>query len=957
MDNSGVSDELIERDEEQAWLLSALEHSVAGRGSLVLLSGEAGIGKTRLVEVVAESADAHFLRGSGGPSAPAYGPVVAALRGFIRSNPAGLSDCGPLRPHLALLLPELGDAVSESDRATLFEAIRCALAAAALDRPVVLLLDDLQVSDETTLELLSTLAAPLSDLPILAVAAYRSDEIQRAHGVRRLRDQLRRGGALHELTVGPLSENGTAGLAARVLGERPSESLARTLHDRTNGVPFFVEALAAALDASDGVQRGPDGLDLALDATVPMPQTVRDAVLLQLAELSEPARSTAEAASVAGSALDLELIGGLDGTDGLEELLETGLLVELEPGRAAFRHPLARDAVYEAIPWLRRRTLHRDLATAIEARGGHGTEVATHWRAARDESRALDSILVAIDELARVHAYSDATELGRQALDLWPEGVRGDERTATLERHASFAKLSGELAEAARAQREVVAARRSSGAGRALADAERRLATIYELQGDRERALAARRVAAEAYSANGLPGDAAAERLIAAGYLQSSGNHVEAVELTARAIDEAARAERADLRARALGLQGVARVKRGEFEVGMQTVQEGLSLALERELTLVAAEVYQRLGTAHEIAGDYGGAREALATAVGFCRAEPGGAMEYTCLSCMAYVLRELGDWSQAAELCEQLRGPDASTDDTLVADGVLGSMLAFRGDPTAARPLLDRCLATATRLDVVSMSVDSAAALAWLDELEGDLDGAAGHCRFLLERWERSEDHHYAVWGLRWAACFFARHDHLPEARACAEALSSIAAATGHPDALAALAHALGETALADGHADVAADHLGRAVELHRTLVIPFERAQIELRAGVTLAASGDRDGAIERFKVAYATARDLGAVPLAARAAEQVAELGESVEHALGRRAASERDHAGLSRRELEVMQLVASGRTNREIAEELILSTRTIDMHVRNILTKLACRSRTEAATRAGELGLLS
>jgi DNA-binding NarL/FixJ family response regulator len=138
---------------------------------------------------------------------------------------------------------------------------------------------------------------------------------------------------------------------------------------------------------------------------------------------------------------------------------------------------------------------------------------------------------------------------------------------------------------------------------------------------------------------------------------------------------------------------------------------------------------------------------------------------------------------------------------------------------------------------------------------------------------------------------------------------------------------------------------------------VIPFERAQIELRAGVTLAASGDRDGAIERFKVAYATARDLGAVPLAARAAEQVAELGESVEHALGRRAASERDHAGLSRRELEVMQLVASGRTNREIAEELILSTRTIDMHVRNILTKLACRSRTEAATRAGELGLLS
>ena len=86
-------------------------------------------------------------------------------------------------------------------------------------------------------------------------------------------------------------------------------------------------------------------------------------------------------------------------------------------------------------------------------------------------------------------------------------------------------------------------------------------------------------------------------------------------------------------------------------------------------------------------------------------------------------------------------------------------------------------------------------------------------------------------------------------------------------------------------------------------------------------------------------------------------VAELGESVERALGRRAASERDHAGLSRRELEVMQLVASGQTNREIAEELVLSTRTVDMHVRNILAKLGCRSRTEATTRAGELGLLA
>ena len=122
----------------------------------------------------------------------------------------------------------------------------------------------------------------------------------------------------------------------------------------------------------------------------------------------------------------------------------------------------------------------------------------------------------ATEERAAVHAYRDAARLGRQALDLWPEGERGAERIAVLERHARFAELSGELAEAARAQREVVAVRRSEGPGRALADAERSLAAIYGLQGDRERALAARRVAAEAYAANGLPGEAAAERLSAA---------------------------------------------------------------------------------------------------------------------------------------------------------------------------------------------------------------------------------------------------------------------------------------------------------------------------------------------------------------------------------------------------------------------------------------------------------
>jgi ATP/maltotriose-dependent transcriptional regulator MalT len=226
-----------------------------------------------------------------------------------------------------------------------------------------------------------------------------------------------------------------------------------------------------------------------------------------------------------------------------------------------------------------------------------------------------------------------------------------------------------------------------------------------------------------------------------------------------------------------------------------------------------------------------------------------------------------------------------------------------------------------------------------------------------VLERWGRSQDHHFAVWGLRWAAGFFARHGDLADARACAEALASIATTTGHPDALAALAHALGETALAEGDAETAAQQLVRAAELHEDLDIPFERAQITLRAGVALAAAGQREAALEQLGEAYRAARRLGAAPLAAEAAGEVARLGESVKLRLGQRAAADHENAGLSQRELEVMRLVASGRTNREIAAELVLSTRTVDMHVRNILTKLRCRSRTEAAAKAGNLGLLA
>jgi DNA-binding CsgD family transcriptional regulator len=949
--------DLIGRADELARLRAALAAAQSGRGSLLLVSGEAGVGKTRLVEAgLADAGDTVFVRGVAVTGSAPFGPVVAALRSFLRSDPDGLDRCGPLRSHLALLLPELGTPRPTEDRATLFEAIRCALRTMVAGRSGAMLLDDVQASDEATLELLATLAPGLRELPLLVVAAYRSDDLARSHPLRRLRHDLRRDRALAELRVDPLDAAGTALLVGQVLGERPSPRLGETLHARTGGVPFFVEELTAALESGDRLKPGPDGLELALDADVPLPETIRDAVLVRTSTLSDAARGAAETAAALGTAFDLDLVAALAGEDGLAELAAGGLVRETGQGRAVFRHPLAREALYDDIPWLRRRALHRRLAQALHERGADPAEVATHWLGARETLRGLEALLEAARAAAAVHAYRDAARLERQALDLWPEGERAADRLATVERYAGHAELAGDLGEAARAQREVVAARRVAGAGRALADAERRIAGIYALQGDRTRALAARRVAAEAYAANGLPAEAATERLVAAGYLQSAGQHTEAAALARRAGEEAVRAERADLRARAMGLEGVATAKRGEFDAGIELIRAGLSLALELELSAEAAEVYQRLSTAHEVRGDYGGAREALGTAIGLCRNTGAGGLEQVCMNCMAYVLRELGDWDQVLELADELITPRAGADDTLVADGIVGSVLAWRGRGDAARPLLERCLQTALRLDVISMLCDSAASLAWLAAAEGDDERASELGRLLLERWARSEDHHYAVWGLRWAAGHFARTDALREARACAEGLSAIASGGGYPDALAALAHALGEIALAEGDPGAAAQHLGRAVALHEQLDIPFERAQVLARAGSVGVAAGEREAAIAYLSEAHRAATRLGAVSLAAQAAEQLAGLGVPLEELVGARAAARHANAGLSRRELEVMRLVADGLTNREIAARLVLSTRTVDMHVRSILGKLRCRTRTEAAGRAAELGLL-
>ncbi len=942
---------LIGRGPELERLTAAMDRARAGRGGVVLLSGEAGVGKTRLAgELARHGGDALLLGGaaSHGGSVP-YGPVVAALRSRLRSDPGALSDCGPLGAHLAMILPELGPAAPRTDRLTLFEAIRCALSRLAEDQLVLMVLDDLHWSDEATLELLAALAEPLAECSVLVVAAYRSDGLARDHGLRRLRHELRRAHRLDELVLGPLDAEDVARLLAATLEGRPSPSLVAAVHDATQGMPFFVEELAAALRLSGSLKRGRGGLELAAHGEIPLPDTVRDAVLISASELSQAGRAAAEAAAVAGEAFDLDLVASLSSPDGVAELLDRGLVREQGPGTGVFRHGLARDALYADVPWMRRRGLHRALAEALDGTGAPAHVLAGHWLGARDSTRGRAALLRAAAESETVHAFRDAAAAGRQALDLWPDGEDDALRLQALERYAGCAELSGQLAEATRAWRELV----SELDGARGAVAQRRLAAALELRGDRAGAFEARGRAADALAAHGALAEAAFEHLAMANQRRIEAKHAEAIVLAGVSRAEADRAGRLDLRLRALGLEGMARAKHGEYDAGLEAVRGALAIALEHDLTAVAAELYQRLSVTLYDSADLPRAEQALDTALDLCHASGDSGVEVACVSCMVYVLRERGEWPRAAQMSRELI---ASGTAAWVAEGLLGAIHCWEGRVSSARRMLTSSLALSSRARHFNMAVDSTAALARVAVAEGAHDEAAGHCRAILARWQDSDDHHYALAALRWAATYFAGRRDDAGAHACAEALSRIASQTGHPDALAALACAIADTALLEGDAETAAEQTARAVELHGGLDMPFERAQIELRAGVALAATGEREAALERLSSAYRTARRLGARPLAAEAAREVAALGESISRRLGARAAADADGAGLSRRELEVLRMVAVGRTNPEIAQALFLSRRTVDMHVRNILRKLSCRSRVEATHRAGELGLL-
>ena len=336
------------------------------------------------------------------------------------------------------------------------------------------------------------------------------------------------------------------------------------------------------------------------------------------------------------------------------------------------------------------------MAERLEAARATPVLVAEHWVLGRRPEPARAALLAAAEASGAVHAYRDAERAVRRALELWPDGHDEAGRLDVLERLAGYAELAGDLAEAVPTWREVADGRRRDGDLSRLGIAHRRLAAVLELQGRWQEALASREQAAVAFTAAGLPADAAAERLASAAHLRSAGSFRAAIALLQIAGAQAREAGRVDLQARIMGHEGNARARMGEGPAAVDLTRSGLALALEHGLTGPAAEIYQRLADALEHTGDYAAAKETYDEAFSFCSANALQPTAQLCLACLTAVLRQSGDWERAVTLCRQvIASGDATPHASAVATGMLGSILGFRGQTKRARPLLLESLTT----------------------------------------------------------------------------------------------------------------------------------------------------------------------------------------------------------------------------------------------------------------------
>jgi DNA-binding SARP family transcriptional activator len=435
-----VERSLIGREAELKRLRPLLAGAAGGRQRTLLLTGEPGIGKTRLaIELCrmayADGMEVLFGRCDHQALVP-YQPLVEALRQHISTCPDDrlarqLTGCSG---ELAALLPEvraqLPATASDGDRLRLFDSVVELLRAAARDRPLVVAIDDLHAAEEGTLRLLKHVGGAPGDAPLLLLLTCRDGEEPDIVA------ELRRTGPLEQVQLRGLEPGGVSDLVESSTGALPPEALVRAIWRRTAGNPFFVEELIGNLLESGAltVEDGGWSWDLSNEEIVLSPG-IKEVVERRLSRLSERCRDILAAAAVAGPGFRLEpLAEALDADadevlQALQEALTARVIVEYSGGELSFGHPLMRETIYEDLPSSRRQSLHGRIAEALEATAPAGSasvaELAHHLTRAGPAipaETAIEYSLKAADEAAQQLDHEQVVRVLDQALELLPTG-------------------------------------------------------------------------------------------------------------------------------------------------------------------------------------------------------------------------------------------------------------------------------------------------------------------------------------------------------------------------------------------------------------------------------------------------------------------------------------------------------------------------------------------------------
>jgi DNA-binding CsgD family transcriptional regulator len=935
---AGRSAPFVGRTSELASLVAAFEAAARGEGGTVLVGGEAGLGKSRLATELAirvEATGGTVLRGR---CVDLIGQVVPylALAEAFRSydDPSGSSQM--------------------AEHTTVYERLRAALERLAAATPVLLLVEDLHWADASTLDVLALLTGAVHRQRVLMVATYRSDETRTGTPFRRALSQLWRAPGVSVLQLPPLTRR-DLGALLRGQADGMATDTIDAIIDRSGGNPFFAEELLAAARNGQG----------------DLPDLLRDALLCRLAGLDAAARSVVLVASAVGRDAAYRLLAAVLRLPvpvllgALRQAVDHGVLIADQPAATyRFRHALLAEAVYGTLIPGEREQLHARLAAALADDPGIGGagEQAHHWALAGRPAEALAVSVRAAREAEAAYGLSEALGILERAVELWPRvpgahELTGADLAGLLAQAAELADLTGNGRAAAGYVRRAIQLVETDDAARVGVLYER-LASYLLPAGDRTAGLAACNRAVELVP-DEPPTTARARVLTTLGNaLMLSGRHAESVPacLAALATAQVLGDGRPALRAR--GILGIDLCYLGHPEHGLPHVLGARRRALDSGSARDMVHSYALVCEALMVVGRPAeAAREALE---GVALARRLGVVPSFGALLSAYAaegLLEIGEWSRAEELLSQTLRPGlrfwSHYPHLLRAQLALG-----RGDLTEAQRHLEAGAHGAEEPTSATRYRRLAAELAlWRGQPDAALtaveEGLAAGDTAVLHRVR------YAALGL-WAyaeqvVLAALRRDQatVDTARARAELLLADAARAAEeacavtPDAAAWHAVAEAERSRVAGRSEpgrwsVAAaawDRLGR----------PYPAAYCRWRHAESLLAAERRMPEVARAaREAYRAADRVGALRLR-HEVELLARRGrlDLLERPQSRPGGADLVDLGLTVREREVLDLLALGYSNGDIAAELTISIKTASVHVTNILRKLGVARRTEAA----------